>query len=289
MLHQIRSALLLGVVGIAGFSSPGWAHAKGDPILEAAQAAESRLKARVGLLVHDTSTGRTWRYRADERFPMASTAKVPICGALLQQGEAALRTEVHIQENDILSYAPTTKELVNRNVPASELCAITLRNSDNTAANGVLHVVGGPSAVTSFLRSIGDMTTRLDRNEPALNEGTPGDARDTTTPQAIAHTLQAMVLGAALSPEARKQLTNWLSRNEVGGPLLRAGVPSDWRVADRTGAAGFGTRGIVAIMWPPRREPVVAAVYLTETDASLDERDAAIASIGNAIATIISQ
>lgn len=286
MMNRIRGLLAAAMVATVRWMplGVGVAAAADDPIVRAAQAAEHKLKARLGLAVHDTGDGRSWLYRADERFPLVSTAKVLICGALLHQGPASMDTTVRIRQGDILSYAPTTKDLVEQEVSASELCAITLRNSDNTAANGALRVVGGPGAVTSFLRTIGDRATRLDRDEPSLNEGKPGDPRDTTTPQAMARTMQALVLGNALDTASRKQLAGWLIRNEVGGPLLRAGVPGDWQVADRTGSGGFGTRAIVAVVWPPKRAPIVAAIYLTETEASIDERNAAIASIGQAIA-----
>ena len=131
--------------------------------------------------------------------------------------------------------------------------------------------------------------TRLDRNEPSLNEATPGDLRDTTTPQAMVQTLQSLVLGDALKTSDRDRLTDWLRHNEVGGPLLRAGVPESWNVADRTGAAGYGTRGVVAVMWPPERAPLVAAVYITETKASMEARNAAIAAIGKVIAQAVDQ
>lgn len=268
---------------------PAAAQAQGDPILEAAQSAESRLQARVGVFVHDTGSGQNWRYRAEERFPMASTAKTLVCAALLRQGAAAMGTPVPIHQSDVLAYAPVTQERVGQAVPASELCAITMHTSDNTAVNGVLSVVGGPQAVTSFLRTIGDTATRLDRIEPALNEGTPGDPRDTTTPQAMAQTLTALVLGSALEEDARRRLTDWLLGNEVGGPLLRAGVPRDWKIADRTGAGGYGTRGVAAVMWPPGRAPIVAAVYLTATQAPMEARNAAIESIGRAITSMVAQ
>lgn len=195
--------------------------------------------------------------------------------------------QVLIRKGDVQSYAPVLKHRVGQKFSASDLCAITLRTSDNTAVNAVLDVLGGPSSVTSFLRSMGDRTTRLDRNEPALNEGTPGDRRDTTTPDAMAETLRRLVLESVLDEASRMQLREWLIGNEVAGPLLRASVPTDWRVADRSGAGGFGTRGIAAVMWPPDRDPVVAAIYLTETEASLEERNAAIAAIGRAIANAL--
>ncbi len=273
-------------LGWAAFSV-GWtsvATAGDDGIVAAARSAEANLKAKVGLAVHDTGSGRTWLHNADDRFPMASTFKALACASLLDAGPQKLATTVTIAEGDLQSYATVTRTMVGRPVTASELCAITLRTSDNTAANKVLEVLGGPAAVTSFLRSIVDATTRLDRTEPELNEGRPGDPRDTTTPGAIADTMNRLILGTALEVGARRQLAEWLVANEVGGPLLRAGIPADWRIADRTGAGGFGTRGVVAVMWPPARAPIVAAIYVTATDASMDARNAAIAGIGRAIA-----
>ena len=54
------------------------------------------------------------------------------------------------------------------------------------AANLLLPMVGGPEGLTAFMRAHGDSVTRLDRNEPALNENAPDDPRDTTTPAAMA-------------------------------------------------------------------------------------------------------
>ncbi|HCA18784.1 MAG TPA: class A beta-lactamase [Alcaligenes faecalis] len=258
-------------------------------LIQAAQQAESSLQARVGLAVLDTADGQRWHYRADERFPMASTSKALICAALLARGQGAMKTAWLVQQEAIQSYSPTTEKMVGEYVPAAQLCAITMRNSDNTAANGVLEMLGGPAAVTSFVRTVGDSVTRLDRNEPTLNEARPGDPRDTTTPQAMVQTLQNLVLGDALEPHARERLIAWLRNNKVGGPLLRAGVPEDWTMADRTGAGGFGTRGVVAVIWPPKRAPLIAAVYVTETEAPMEDSNTAIAMIGKAIAASVAQ
>ncbi|MET3898172.1 beta-lactamase class A [Devosia sp. UYZn731] len=126
--------------------------------------------------------------------------------------------------------------------------------------------------------------------EPELNQGTPSDPRDTTTPRAFATTLHAPIFGDALpAQKKRAMLTTWMRSNEVGGPLLRAGVPKDWIVAARTGAGSNGTRGIVAVMWPGQPDPIVAAIFLTETTASMDQRNAAIAKLGRIIAEAVSK
>ncbi len=278
---------VLSVLAALYVAAPAQSQENSDLIIALAQALEERLDARIGVYIHDLEGGRSWAWRADERFPMASTFKFPLCAALLHGDDATASEPVTIEAADLVSYSPVTERLVGQAVEPRELCATTLRTSDNTAANMVLEVLGGPGALTQFLRSLGNETTRLDRWETELNEGEPGSVLDTTTPRAMASFAQDLLLGDVLDSDDREQLTGWLRANEVGGPLLRAGVPDDWRIADRTGAGGYGTRGIVAAMWPPGQEAVVAAIYITETSASMDERNAAIAEIGAALAEAI--
>jgi beta-lactamase class A len=141
--------------------------------------------------------------------------------------------------------------------------------------------------VTAYARSIGDTMTRLDRNEPALNEALPGDLRDTTTPLAMAKNMQTLLLGDALSAAAKKQLTEWLLANKTGGTRLRAGLPAGWKVGDKTGTGERGSTNDIGIVWPPNRGPVLVAVYLTETAAPADKRNAAIVAVGRAVAGAI--
>jgi beta-lactamase class A len=133
------------------------------------------------------------------------------------------------------------------------------------------------------MRSIGDKRTQLNRRETQLNEGRPGDLRDTTTPAAAASSLSTLVLGKTLQHDSRQQLERWLVGNRVGGPLLRASLPAGWGIGDRTGAGGYGSRSIMAVIRPPGRQPVIAAIYLTQTKATLEERNSAIAQIGKAL------
>ncbi|MDQ0453769.1 beta-lactamase class A [Rhizobium paknamense] len=278
--------IVMPLMAVLAMSAPAQAAETSaeSPVLTTAKAAETRLKARIGFVVHDTGNGQTVSYRAEEAFPMASTFKALACAALLKGGDAVSGKMLTVQQSDLMEYAPVTKDMVGKSASAADFCAITLRTSDNTAANKVLEAVGGPKAVTAFLRSIGDKRTRLDRTEPTLNEGKPGDPRDTTTPAAMAATMEKLVLGQALPEASRATLTQWLIADEVAGPLLRAGLPKDWRIADRTGAGGHGTRGIVSVIWPSHHAPLVAVVYITGTKASMDERNKAIAEIGKAIA-----
>lgn len=115
-----------------------------------------------------------------------------------------------------------------------------LRISDNTAGNLLLDELGGPGAVTAFTRSLGDQVTRLDRREPELNSAVPGDDRDTTSPPAIAADYREVVLGSRLDDMDCALLTSWLVGNTTGDTRIRAGLPADWRVGDKTGASRYG-------------------------------------------------
>ena len=245
------------------------------------------LEALVGFAAYDLESGQRWEYHADQRFAMSSTFKTLACAALLHRvdtGQANLARKVNVSESDLVTYSPITETYADGEaMTLSDLCEATLTTSDNTAANLVLRELGGPEAVTSFARHLGDDVTRLDRWETELNEALPGDNRDTTTPNAMVRNLQTLLLGDALSEPSREQLRDWLEGNQVADGLFRAAVPEGWVVADRTGAGGFGSRSITAVIWPPERQPIVVALYLTQTDASFEERNAAIAEIGEAI------
>ena len=249
---------------------------------------EEQLKARIGVSVNVVGTDIHWKYHADDRFPMSSTFKTLACAALLQRvdaGTESLSRIVEVRAQDLVAYSPITETKVGEpGMTLAEFCYATITVSDNAAGNFVLKAIGGPEGLTQFMRSLGDEVTRLDRFETDLNEGIPGDPRDTTTPNAMAKAMETLVLGDVLSSSSKAQLETWLRGDSVADALLRAGIPATWEIGDKTGAGGYGSRAIAAIMWPPSVSPIIATIYITETEASMDERNAAIAQIGAAIA-----
>ncbi|MFF3212637.1 class A beta-lactamase [Streptomyces sp. NPDC002886] len=234
---------------------------------------EREHSARLGVYARDTATGRTVRYRAQERFPICSVFKTLAVAAVLRDldrdGEfLAKRIHYTAQEAAASGHAPITglPENLARGMTIEELSDATIRFSDNAAANLLLRELGGPAAVTRFARSAGDASTRLDRWEPDLNSAEPGRVTDTTTPYAIGRTYERLTLGTALGAADRRRLTGWLLGNTTGGERLRAGLPGGWTVADKTGAGSYGTNNDVAIAWPPGRAPLVIAVLTTKPD-----------------------
>jgi beta-lactamase class A len=245
---------------------------------------------RLGVGVLDTGTGELVGHREDERFPMCSTFKCLCAAAILfrvDAGKEQLARRIPVTSADLLDYAPVTKQHVGDDMTVAELCEAAVTLSDNTAANLLLASMGGPSAVTQYARAIGDNVTRLDRTEPSLNTAEAGDERDTTTPQAMARNLQTLTLGVALLPPSRDQLNAWLIGCKTGDARLRAGLPKNWRVGDKTGTGAHGTANDIAVVWPKDRAPVMITAYLTQCSAADDKRSATIAAIGKAVADAI--
>ena len=225
-------------------------------------------------------------WRADERFPLCSTFKVLATAAVLAGGEP-LDRELTVRDSDLLSYAPVARKAFSERggrMTLGEICAAAMIWSDNTAANLQLGLLGGPAALTRWVRSTGDTVTRLDRDEPSLNTAIPGDPRDTTSPTAMGETLARLLLGPVLAPDARVRLDSWMVGAQTGFKRLRAGLPGTWTVGDKTGSGDHGTSNVVAILRPPNRPPVIATSYLTGATAPPAACDAAHAEVGRLIA-----
>jgi beta-lactamase class A len=242
---------------------------------------------RLGVAVIDASGATLLAQRAGERFPMCSTFKLPLTGAVLRRvdtGRESLARRIRYGRADLLPYAPITRaHLAQGSMTVGALCAAAIEYSDNTAANLLLASVGGPAAVTRFVRTLGDPSTRLDRYEPQLNEGPPGDPRDTTTPLAVVRDARALVLGDALSPHSRDLLVSWLVRARTGFARLRAGFPRGWRAGDKTGTCDNHSANDIAVVWPPNGSPFLVAAYLTGATIGSAQCDHLLASVARIV------
>lgn len=250
---------------------------------------ERRYDARLGVYAVDTGSGREVEHRADTRFPFASTFKALAAGAMLREyGLEGLSRKVEITQL-VNAYSPITEERVGTSMTLKALSSAAVRSSDNTAANLLLDELGGPKGLDAILEALGDDVTRMERPEPELNFWKPGEARDTSTPRALAGSLRAFVLGDALEAPERKQLTTWLRTNTTGDALIRAGVPDGWVVGDKTGTgATHGARNDIAVVWPPDRDPIVMAIMSNRPDPDAEHDDALLAAAAAAVVDALS-
>lgn len=238
---------------------------------------ERRHGARLGVYGQNTRTGETVAYRGGERFALCSVLKGLLAAHVLRDHDRAgefLARVIPYTKSELTVASPVTEDFVGAGMAVRDLCAATIIYSDNAACNLLLRETGGPPALTTFMRSIGDEYTRLDRIEPDMSSSIPGDLRDTTTPEAIARSYQRLVLGDVLEPSDRDLLTMWLKTTATSGKRFRAGLPTDWVVGSKTGTGDYGTANDVGIVWTTKGTPLVLAVMTTHDsgkDTAIDE------------------
>jgi beta-lactamase class A len=278
--HFLQHPLAFAALGLAGraFAQPQqnlWAEI------------ERSVGGRLGVGVLDTADGRLQGHRLDERFAMCSTFKWLAAACVLSRvdaGQEQLGRRIRYGREVLPANSPVSAQHAGDDgMTVGELCEAAITVSDNAAANLLLQSFGGPAGLTRYLRALGDAVTRLDRNEPTLNEALPDDPRDTTTPRAMAQDLRTALLGNALQPASREQLVRWMLATRTNTRRLGADLPEGWRLASKTGTGERGSTSDVGVYWPPGRAPIVVAVYLAETAAPLDERNAAIARVARHI------
>ena len=252
------------------------------------EALETEFDARLGVYAIDTATGAEVSFRADERFAYASTFKALAAAAVLQKNTAAgMQRVVTFTSDDLITYSPVTELRIDSGMTLLEITDAAVRFSDNTAGNLLLDELGGPGGFDAALAAIGDDTTRAERWEAGLNDAVPGDPRDTTSPRAFATDLREFALGDAMSADKQAVLIEMLKANTTGANLIRAGVPADWVVGDKTGSGGYGVRNDIAIVWPPGREPIVMAIMSTRDSPGAERYDALIARAATAVVTAL--
>lgn len=252
-------------------------------------ALEARSGGRLGVAVFDSGSGRRLFYRMYESFPMCSTFKALLAAAVLARIDAGTEKPERVvpyTRAELVTWSPVTEKHAGEGMRVAALIDAVLVESDNTAANLLLGTIGGPKGWTDYARSMNDSDSRLDRLEPDLNSAIPGDERDTTTPACMMVNLNHVLISDGLSNGSRSVLMRGMERSTTGLKRLRAGLPPDWVVGDKTGTGANGTYNDIAIITPPGRKPIVAAVYLTQSKLSADDSNALIADVGRVIAAL---
>lgn len=243
----------------------------------------SALEARHGgrLGVSAATEGRSAAWRGDERFVYCSTFKMYLAAATLlrvQAGQERLDRAIPVTQADMISHSPVTEPAVGSTLTIEQLMKGTVEVSDNPAANILIREMGGLEALRAFYRGIGDDSTRVDRLEPEMNRQ-DGD-KDTITPDQSVRNIQRLLVDAdtPLSPASKTLLMRWLVDTPTGQGRIKAGVPTGWTVAHKTGTGGYGPVNDIGLILPPNAAPIAIAVYFHATKDSTDaQREAVIA------------
>jgi len=243
---------------------------------------EASSGGRLGLSAINTGNNQRIQYRAEERFPMGCTSKLMGVAAILKKSmtnKLLLQEKITYKKEDLTNWDPVTEKHLADGMTISELCAAAISVSDNTAMNLLAKKIGGPQGLNAFARSIGDDHFKLDHMWPEEAMASPDSLDDSTTPAAMEKSLQKFALGDVLAPSQREKLLIWLKNSNTGDARIRAGVPKNWIVGDKTGTGFYyGTTNDIAIIWPPQCPPIVVAIYYSHNKKQAHKREDIIAS-----------
>jgi beta-lactamase class A len=225
--------LLAGATAAALAASGYRGVATADPVppIEAGLAAlEDQYNAKVGFYGRNLGSGRMLGYRDNDLFATCSAFKAYVAAQILQKdqrGELRLTDEVYIDPALFVPVAsPITEPNVGDWMSLSDLCAAAVRQSDNTATNLMLEILGGPASVTQFARSVGDDRTWMVRWETDLNTAYPGDPRDTSSPRGMGTSSTnrtAINYGSGCSPSSPETIASGQGCPLAGPSPIRPG------------------------------------------------------------------
>lgn len=258
---------------------------------------------------------------ADQSFPMASTFKVAVAGALLTKvdaGELTLSKMLPVEPNKYVESDVIATGLIHPGVSLSveNLLELMLTHSDNTATDVLVAAAGGPEAITGWVHKLGISGLRVDRDtagilrdffgistgtfsealaaarkaDPKLDErgehpnpAFDNDPRDTSTPLAMGELLTRIFSGHALSPTSTQMIIAMMERCHTGDNRIRARLPAGTVVADKTGTLGGTVNDVGVVTFPENKGRVVIALFIKKSDLPLAAREKVIADLARSI------
>ena len=261
-------------------------------------------RGTVGLSAELVETGAHVDLLGGERFPMQSVFKLPVALQVLHlvdEGKIRLDRPVALAAADMRRGRSPLRDQHPDGVTLTveEMLRWMLTEGDNSAADALLRLGGGPAGVTARLNALGVDRVRVDRGEAELArdllDGDQAafdaylqDPRDTATPYAMSALLVAITRGNTLKPPSQERLLRWMTETQTGLQRIRALLPAGTVVADRTGG-GPDRGGVnsctndVAIITLPDGRHIAIAVFIKGSRATGDERDRTIARLARAV------
>lgn len=289
----------------------------------------SAAQGKVGIGVLDLNSGQSWFLNGKQRFPMQSVYKLPSAIAVLKQvdeGKISLKQLVTIMRQD---FAPGSSPMIKEfkgdrvQIPLRNVLESSVGISDNTAADALVRLLGGPQQVNAILGKLQIRNIRVDRLEQQMQPESVGlknfqpeladeqkyneavekipdsvkkaalqkyltDPRDTATPEAMVDLLAKLNSNQLLSENSTALLLKIMTDSPTGQKRLKAGLPENWSIAHKTGTGadvlGIGTAtNDVGIATSPDGKRVAIAVFIAGSKAPLEEREKVMSNIASRV------
>jgi beta-lactamase class A len=249
----------------------------------------------LGAAIRLVETGETVVLNRDGHFPMQSVYKAPIGMAVLHEvdaGRLSLDAPIRVEAGDLVPsgmHSPLRDAHPQGgvSVPLRELLRLSVEESDGTASDVLLRLIGGKAGAQAYLSSLGVQGIRIETTEGEMGRDYQAQYRSWAMPVAAVDWLTALQRGQDLTPASRALLLGWMTATKTFPTRLKGRLPAGTSVAHKTGSSGSrdgvsaATNDIGIITLPDGRHLAVA-VFLRDSKADAEARDAAIAKVARA-------
>ncbi len=247
-----------------------------------AQIADSS-RGRIGVAAIDLTTGKAISVLGSQRFPLASTSKIAIAATFL---EGVDEGRWGLDDKFPMMLTPTQ---AGQLLTGRQLIELAITRSSNEAADGLLRVVGGPQAVTGWVRRAGIRDFSLNRDiytlvhqDGSVDPANSVDMRDSATPMAMVSLVKGLHDGRWLTASSRAVLLGAMSRCKTGPQRIPGQMPTGVMVAHKTGTL-YNTSSDVGIVTGPDGHAIALAIYVTGGGSNHQYRFEKIATIARAV------
>lgn len=268
-----------------------------DSVERAIAGIAARVEGSVGFTAVHLPGGRRLELNGHERYPMRSVYKLPIALSVLRAAETGrlrLDSVITVKPADFgPSHSPLRDGARGRavSVTVDSLLTLMIADSDNTASDVLLRLVGGPEQVTLDLNAMGLNGVRVDRYERDLLRARDNDddPRDTATPRAMADLLVLIHKGRTLSRPHHQRLLEIMRQTRTGPARIRGLLPPGTEVAHKTGTGAPMTNDAGLVALPAGAGHVAIVVFVEAASATNEEKERVIAEIARAVYDFFAQ
>jgi beta-lactamase class A len=251
-------------------------------------------QGRVGVAVTVLETGESVALNPNQQFPMQSVYKLPIGMAVLNKvdrKELKLEQKVRVQTSDFVTARQHSPIRDNHpqgvELSVAELLQFMVSESDGTACDVLLGLVGGTEFVTQYLRDLGVNGVVVANTEKELGQDESVQYRNWATPEGMVVMLQALQEGRGLSEPSREVLLQLMTQTPTGLRRIKGLLPAGTVVAHKTGTSrtvnGL-TRATndVGLVTLPNGRHLAIAVFVSDSKADDSTREEVIAKVARA-------
>jgi beta-lactamase class A len=257
--------------------------------------AAHQAQAKLGVSARILETQQSFAFHGRHGFPMQSVYKLPIVIAALHQVEERrlkLEKEVRVRPEDLIppaGHSPLRDHHPKGGEFALEdLLKRAIVDSDGSASDVVLRVLGGAKEVRRYLKEAGIKQIYVKHTEAQIIDDTHAQYADSAEPEAMVELLARVQQGKLLNAAHTSLLLGWMKQTDTGRDRIRAKFPAGTEIADKTGSSGT-REGLtpatndVGIVTLPNSQHLAMAIFLSDSKANASTRNAVIANLAHEI------